>query len=765
MTDTHVSTLNMKLEPAGMPLSLDCKAFFGYSGENRRPIIYWMKGEKFVEELAGHIKESEVRILREHLGEKEVQLSLTFDAVEEADLANYTCYVENHIGKRSGSAILQKKDMYRLELAGGLGVILLLLGVLTALYKCYNLEIMLCYRRHFGSDETEDDNKEYDAYLSYTKVDLDCLGRTSSDEETFALEILPDVLEKHYGYKLFLPERDLIPSSTYIEDLARSVEQSRRLIIVLTPEFVSKRGWSIFQIETRLHSMLVTGEIKVIMIECADLKSVINYQEVEALKHTIKVLSIIKWRGPKSNELSSKFWKQVVYEMPAKRRETLSRRQVMDSGEQGLFGDLQTTVSTIAMTTTSASLAPPSESRHGHHQVDQSLAGHTDFGAENLYTATRVGRQKLKWLTRKMDSSKNIKNQVIHKAMAKTLITEKAQLAVTMTLSTRARRCVLLLLVGTVAFVCYCLNPKRLDSWKRNPWSNDSVIKVGNNSPTSEYFVPYPHQYHFILDEPIRCKQESPFLVLMIPVAPHNRTARDVIRSTWGKETAVLGRVISRYFLLGRSKDKDGSEEQVLEESQKHHDILQCDFLDSYNNLTIKTMMMFEWLSNHCANTPYAMKIDSDVFLNVQNLVSMLLKAPQLEYMTGLVVENGAVLRDHNSKWFLPLSVFPDSTYPPYVLGLGYVFSLDLPKKILEASKHVKAVYIEDVYVGLCMRHLGIRLTYPPQGSSFRAAMPVLMDNCYWTSVITTILQNSQQLSEVWKIYQTQVQNGCALQL
>uniref|UniRef100_A0AAQ4QTM8 Interleukin 1 receptor accessory protein-like 2 n=1 Tax=Gasterosteus aculeatus aculeatus TaxID=481459 RepID=A0AAQ4QTM8_GASAC len=311
---------------AGMPLSLDCKAFFGYSGENRRPIIYWMKGEKFVEELAGHIKESEVR---EYLGEKEVQLSLTFDAVDEADLANYTCYVENHIGRRSGSAILQKKDMYRLELAGGLGVILLLLGILTALYKCYNLEIMLCYRRHFGSDETEDDNKEYDAYLSYTKVEPDCLGRSSSDEETLALEILPDVLEKHYGFKLFLPDRDLIPSSTYIEDLARSVEQSRRLIIVLTPEFVAKRGWSIFQIETRLHSMLVTGGIKVIMVECADLKNVINYQEVEALKHTIKVLSIIKWRGPKSNELSSKFWKQVVYEMPAKRRETWNAKSLV----------------------------------------------------------------------------------------------------------------------------------------------------------------------------------------------------------------------------------------------------------------------------------------------------------------------------------------------------------------------------------------------------------------------------------------------------
>lgn len=46
------------------------------------------------------------------------------------------------------------------------------------------------------------------------------------------------------------------------------------------------------------------------------------------LSSSLQVLSIIKWRGPKSNELSSKFWKQVVYDMPAKRRETLSRRQV-----------------------------------------------------------------------------------------------------------------------------------------------------------------------------------------------------------------------------------------------------------------------------------------------------------------------------------------------------------------------------------------------------------------------------------------------------
>lgn len=170
---------------------------------------------------------------------------------------------------------------------------------------------------------------------------------------------------------------------------------------------------------------------------------------------------------------------------------------------------------------------------------------------------------------------------------------------------------------------------------------------------------------------------------------------------------------------------------------------------------------MFEWLGSHCPNTSYAMKVDSDMFLNVHNLVDMLLKAPRHLYMTGLVVRGASVLRDHTSKWFLPVSAFPESTYPSYALGLGYVFSLDLPKKILEASAHVKAVYIEDVYVGLCMRHLGIQLTDPPPGNLFRALMPYEISNCYWISVITTILENSKQLSEVWGAYQTQAQSGC----
>uniref|UniRef100_A0AAV2LAN0 TIR domain-containing protein n=1 Tax=Knipowitschia caucasica TaxID=637954 RepID=A0AAV2LAN0_KNICA len=327
----------------------------------------------FGHEVARRTMEREAVTIRKHLGEQEVSISLIIEALDEGDFGNYSCYVENSNGRRQANVQLAKKQelMYTVELAGGLGAILLLLIFLVTLYKCYRIEIMLFYRTHFGSEDLDGENKDYDAYLSYTKVDPDQWSQETREEERFALEILPEVLEKHYGYKLFIPDRDLIPTGSftndhfqddtrllraYIEDVARCVDQSKRLIIVMTPSYVVRRGWSIFELETRLRNMLVTGEIKVILIECAELRGIMNYQEVEALKHTIKLLTVIKWHGPKSNKLSSKFWKQLLYEMPFKRLEaplTISHEQVLDVSEQGPFGELQT-VSAISMATSTA---------------------------------------------------------------------------------------------------------------------------------------------------------------------------------------------------------------------------------------------------------------------------------------------------------------------------------------------------------------------------------------------------------------------------
>ncbi|GLD71416.1 beta-1,3-galactosyltransferase 2-like protein [Lates japonicus] len=235
------------------------------------------------------------------------------------------------------------------------------------------------------------------------------------------------------------------------------------------------------------------------------------------------------------------------------------------------------------------------------------------------------------------------------------------------------------------------------------------------------YLVEYPYEYKFIINEPQKCEEEKPYLVLIVPVAPANRAHRDVIRNTWGGESLVLGKVVKLFFLLGLQTG-EGTEqlrEQLLQESTEHRDLIQSDFLDCYKNLTIKTMMMLEWLDAYCSGASYAMKIDSDMFLNVPNLINMLSNAPKKNYMSGLVVRQAAVLRDQTSKWCLPVELYPHPRYPRYALGLGYVLSLDLPKKLVGASRHIKAVYIEDVYLGLCMKYLGISPTDPPRQGLF----------------------------------------------
>lgn len=50
--------------------------------------------------------------------------------------------------------------------------------------------------------------------MSYAKPDYPEASQTALIEEEFALELLPQVLEKKHGYKLCLTERDIVPGGS-----------------------------------------------------------------------------------------------------------------------------------------------------------------------------------------------------------------------------------------------------------------------------------------------------------------------------------------------------------------------------------------------------------------------------------------------------------------------------------------------------------------------------------------------------------------------
>ncbi|XP_041839993.1 beta-1,3-galactosyltransferase 2-like [Melanotaenia boesemani] len=264
-----------------------------------------------------------------------------------------------------------------------------------------------------------------------------------------------------------------------------------------------------------------------------------------------------------------------------------------------------------------------------------------------------------------------------------------------------------------------------------------------------QYHQAYPRNYRFIIDNPETCQKETPFLVLMVPVEPSNVQAWDAIRQTWGNESLVQGQLVATLFMLGRSGEDDS--EKLKQENLQHHDLIQSDFMDTYVNLTIKTMVIMDWLTTRCRNATYTMKVDSDMFLNIDNLVIMLKKAeiPTKEYLTGNIMWNIPVIRSKDSKWYVPEEMFPDSKYPTYTMGMGYIFSNDLPEKFVEVSKMIKPFNIEDAYIGMCMKKLELELTPPPNPSQFKT-YNTKYNRCEYSQIITYILGSPQELVNYW---------------
>ncbi|MEQ2299422.1 hypothetical protein AMECASPLE_014983 [Ameca splendens] len=266
-----------------------------------------------------------------------------------------------------------------------------------------------------------------------------------------------------------------------------------------------------------------------------------------------------------------------------------------------------------------------------------------------------------------------------------------------------------------------------------------------------QYHQAYPSNYQFVMDNAEVCKN-TPFLVLMVPVAPKNIAARDAIRQTWGKDSVVNGEVVLTLFMLGL--DGGADVEKLKQENQQHHDLIQSNFMDSYLNLTIKTMVIMDWLATRCPTAAYAMKVDSDMFLNIDNLVFMLQTPgiPKLNYLTGMLMWNRPVVRSKNSKWYVPEEMYPDPQYPTYTLGMGYIFSNDLPAKFVEVSEYIKPFNIEDAYIGECMKRLGLSPTSPPNPSQFKAYNSKY-NRCEFSKIITYILGSSEQLINYWTDY------------
>ncbi|XP_039079124.1 interleukin-18 receptor 1 isoform X1 [Hyaena hyaena] len=294
----------------GKDVELNCSAL-----ANERDPIYWNLWDENGKEPNVH--EKNVTKIRTPEGKLYVSRMLRIKNINEKNLQfSYNCTVASEAGTDTVNFVLLKKEdmadipgyvftrgMIVAVLVSLVVVCLVIIGVI------YRVDLALFYRHLMRKDETLTDGKTYDAFVSYLK---EC-GPENGEEHTFAVEILPKVLEKHFGYKLCIYERDVVPGGAVVDEIHSLIEKSRRLIIVLSKSYMSNEVR--YELESGLHEALVERKIKIILIEFTPVSDVTFFPQSLKL---LKSHRVLKWNADKPLSYNSRFWKNLLYLMPAK---------------------------------------------------------------------------------------------------------------------------------------------------------------------------------------------------------------------------------------------------------------------------------------------------------------------------------------------------------------------------------------------------------------------------------------------------------------
>ena len=249
--------------------------------------------------------------------------------------------------------------------------------------------------------------------------------------------------------------------------------------------------------------------------------------------------------------------------------------------------------------------------------------------------------------------------------------------------------------------------------------SNMTKLLTSASKPADGLYLQEPidkHLFRYIHNPEMTCFHENRMnmdvhVVFFVPSALGNFDRREAIRRSYGKRDtwpviAGGGKMVT-VFMLGSTSDA-GLQDKIDIESNKYGDIVQESFIDSYLNLTRKTIMGLKWVKSHCRHAEFAMKIDDDTSIIQRRIIPILRDAPRIRYTLGYVFKNPIVMRHKINKFYMSKAFYPNASLPPYSSGAGYIMSTDVVEAVFNVAITIPIFPWEDVFVGMCLQKLDI---------------------------------------------------------
>lgn len=235
-------------------------------------------------------------------------------------------------------------------------------------------------------------------------------------------------------------------------------------------------------------------------------------------------------------------------------------------------------------------------------------------------------------------------------------------------------------------------------------------------------------------------------LLILITSAPTHRDARLAIRQTWGHY--ATRRDIAIAFILGAT-NVQSIEDSLEAESYMYSDIIRGRFIDSYNNLTLKTISSLEWVDTYCPHVSFILKTDDDMFINVPRLMSFIDKhRNDKRIIYGRLAKKWKPIRNKKSKYYVsPQQYFP-SVFPQFTTGPAYLMSSDAVHDLYAKALAQTYLKLEDVFTtGIVAQLVNVKRIHVNEFLNRRIAF----NPCNLRKAISIHMVKSNEQFDLWK--------------
>lgn len=262
----------------------------------------------------------------------------------------------------------------------------------------------------------------------------------------------------------------------------------------------------------------------------------------------------------------------------------------------------------------------------------------------------------------------------------------------------------------------------------------------------------FHNSFDILLENPNICKTkpgDKLDMVIIIFTYIKSTNRRNVIRKTWTQHTKNNTGSTRYFFAFGKYR-LNKSNTELAKEADAHGDLVQASFGESYYNLTYKTVTMFGWVAKNCRNAKLVMKTDDDMWVNIPQIIQRFNKEPLSKTIAGFCMTNARPIRSESSKWYASVQKYPRNEYPDFCSGTGYVMDMDTARDIHRTSVDVPFLYLEDVYVALCLEHLGKSYHVRPTSGFHNGKYPMTNLCSFKSYVLTSHYMTPQDIQNIW---------------